>query len=148
MSNLIEHAKRELKAVGYIPLEQEQEDGPNKWMQENLIELLEVFSNQKHSGFSAKYCIAYFNKLANFEPLVPITGEDWEWLEVGTDMWQNIRCGKVFKDQHGQAYDSEGKIFVEPNGCIFISSKSRVNITFPYVPKTEYVQVTDEHEEK
>lgn len=146
MSNLIEHAKREFKAVGYLPSDQEQENGPNKWMQENLIELLEVFSKQDHSGFSARYCIDAFNKLARFEPLAPLTGEDWEWVEVGTEIWQNIRCSRVFKDEYGQAYDIEGKVFVEPSGSAFTSSESKVNITFPYVPQTEWVQVTGEEE--
>ena len=39
MSNFINHAKREFLAVGYIPLDQDQEDGPNKWIQENILEL-------------------------------------------------------------------------------------------------------------
>jgi hypothetical protein len=147
MSNYIEHAKREFKAIGYIPLDQEQEDGPNKWIQENLIELLEVFSKQGHSGFSAGYCINAFNKLARFEPLAPLTGEDWEWQEVSESLWQNIRCGRVFKDETGQAYDVEGKVFVEPDGCAFTSGGSKVGVTFPYTPKTEYVNVEERQED-
>jgi hypothetical protein len=141
MSNLIEHAKREFKAIGYIPLDQEQEDGPNKWIQENLIELLEVFSKQGHSGFSAGYCINAFNKLARFEPLASLTGEDWEWQEVGTGTWQNIRCGRVFKNAEGRAYDIDGKIFREPDGCCFTNKNSHVYIDFPYTPKSEYIDV-------
>jgi hypothetical protein len=141
MSNLIEHAKREFKAIGYIPLDQEQEDGPNKWIQENLIELLEVFSKQGHSGFSAGYCINAFNKLARFEPLASLTGEDWEWQEVGTGTWQNIRCGRVFKNAEGRAYDIDGKIFRERDGCCFTNKNSHVYIDFPYTPKSEYIDV-------
>lgn len=144
MSNLIEHAKREFKAIGYPPLDQEQEDGPNKWIQENLIELLEVFSKQGHSGFSAGYCINAFNKLARFEPLAPLTGEDWEWQEVAENLWQNIRCSRVFKDEQGCAYDIEGRVFVEPNGSAYTSKDSRVPVIFPYTPKTEQVQVSEE----
>lgn len=144
MSNLIEHAKREFKAIGYIPLDQEQEDGPNKWIQENLIELLEVFSKQGHSGFSAGYCINAFNKLARFEPLASLTGEDWEWQEVGTGTWQNIRCGRVFKDEHGQAYDIEGRVFVNPTGEAYTCKESRVYVVFPYTPKTEYIEKEDD----
>lgn len=142
MSSLVEHAKVEFKAAGYIPLDQEQEDGPNKWIQENIIELLETFGKQGHSGFSASYCISVFEKLARYEPLVPLTGEDWEWNEVGTGMFQNKRCSHVFKE-NGQAYDIEGRIFRYPDGGCYTSGKSRVNITFPYTPKREYVDVSE-----
>ena len=141
----IEHAKREFKAVGYIPLDQPQEDGPNKWIQENVLELLDVFSKQGHSGFSAPYCISTFKKLASLEPLGPLTGADDEWTEVVDGrMLQNNRCGHVFKDsKDGQAYDIEGRIFREPNGCCFTSRDSRVPITFPYTPTSEYVDVPE-----
>lgn len=144
MSNLVEHAKLEFKAMGYLPLDQEQEDGPNKWIQENLIELLTVFSNQGHSGFSASYCANAFNKLAQFEPLTPLTGEDWEWLEVGTNVWQNIRCGRVFRNDKGEAYDIDGKVFVNKDGSSYTNSDFRVPVTFPYTPKTEIIDREDE----
>ena len=138
--SLIEHAKTELKAMGYVSLDEDQEDGPNKWIQENLFELIEVFAEQGHSGFSAGYCINAFNKLARFEPLTPLTGEDWEWIEVGTRIWQNIRCGHVFKEgSGGRAYDINGKVFVTPDGNTYTSKDSRVYIDFPYTPKTEYI---------
>lgn len=140
MSNLLSHAKRELKALGYIPLEEDQEDSPNKWIQENVLELLEVFSQQGHSGFSASYVISLFEKLAKFEPVAPLTGEDHEWVEVDDGLYQNNRCSHVFKDKHGP-YDINGKVFVEPDGCSYTSGASRTYITFPYTPKTEYVNV-------
>ena len=81
MSNLIEHAKRELKLAGYIPLDQEQEDGPNKWIQENILELLKVFSEQRHSGASASYAINLFKELASFGILTPIT-KSWSLISI------------------------------------------------------------------
>ena len=143
MSNLIEHAKRELLALGYIPLDQEQEDGPNKWIQENILALLAVFEEQGHSGSSAPYCISMFAKLAKFEPLVPIQGTDDEWIEIGENQWQNKRCSHVFKDAD-HAYDINGKIFREPSGACFTSRDSRVTVTFPYTPTTEYVDVGEQ----
>lgn len=142
--SLIEHAKRELAAMGYIPLEQPQEDGPNKWIQQNLLELLEVFSKQGHSGSSASYCISAFQKLASFEPLEPLTGEDSEWNEIGEGQFQNNRCSHVFKQPdrfNGQAYDLHGLIFREPSGICYTSSNSLIPITFPYTPKSTYVDV-------
>ena len=142
MSNYIEHAKREFIAIGY-DLEQTEED-PNKWIVENVLELLEVFSKQGHSGSSAPFCIGYFEKLARFKPLSPLTGEDAEWNDVSEfgdkGTFQNNRCSNVFKNGNG-AYDINGKVFREKNGACYTNSESRVPVEFPYVPKTEYVDV-------
>ena len=145
MSYYKDFAEQELKLLGYNL--EEQDDGPNKWIVENVLELLEVFSKQGHSGSSAGYCIDVFNKLARFEPLSPLTGEDWEWMNVGGGSFQNIRCGHVFKNNerfNGQPYDIDGKIFIEPDGASYTSRDSCVPITFPYTPKAEYVYVGDE----
>ena len=142
--NTVRHAEREFVAAGYTPLDQEQEDGPNKWIQENVLELLEVFARQGHSGFSAPYAVEMFRKLALHEPLVPLSGADDEWNEVGDGVFQNNRCSHVFKDKdrfNGQAYDIDGRIFREPDGGCYTSSDSCVPVTFPYTPKREYVDV-------
>jgi hypothetical protein len=139
-SNLIKHAKRELKVIGYDL--DSKEDDPNTWICENILELLDVFSKQGHSGSSAPYCISLFTKLANFEPVCPLTGNDDEWNEVWDGVYQNNRCSHVFKNgKDGIAYDIEGKIFRESDGCCYTSSDSRVYVTFPYTPKREYVDV-------
>lgn len=140
MSNLINYAKREFLAAGYKPIE-DSEDGPDKWIQENVLELLSVFSAQCHSRSSAPFCIQLFEKLARFDPLCPLTGREGEWVKVTSWLWQNIRCSHVFKEADGQAYDINGKIFREPNGCCYISKDSRVYITFPYTPVSVYVDV-------
>lgn len=140
MSNLIKHAKREFLAVGYKPVEEE-EDGPNKWIQENVLELLRVFSEQGHSGSSAPYCIETFKRLAMFEPLTPLSGDADEWNEVGDGYWQNNRCSRIFKEADGRAYDIRGRVFCDPNGLCYTSRDSRVYVTFPYTPTTEYVGV-------
>lgn len=133
------HAECELKALGY-DLNQKEED-PNKWIVENLFELLEVFGKQGHSGFSAPYCIKMFAKLALFEPLCPLNGTDEEWNKVSDECFQNRRCSHVFKDVDGRAYDINGKIFREPDGSCYTSKDSRVFIEFPYTPKKEYIDV-------
>jgi len=147
--NYYQHALRELKALGYISLGTPQESGPNSWIQENILELLSVFATQGHSGSSAPYCISLFEKLAKFEPLAPLTGEDSEWAEPEVGMYQNKRCSRVFKDtKGGTAYNIRGKIFREPNGSCYQSRDSRVNIEFPYTPETEYVDVPELKEEE
>ena len=78
MSNYVEHAKREFLSLGYKPIDK-CEDDPDKWIQENVLELLEVFDKQGHSGHSAPFAIKYFSKLANFKPLGPIQCTEEEW---------------------------------------------------------------------
>jgi hypothetical protein len=85
-----------------------------------------------------------FKKLAMFEPIVPLTGEDWEWHEPSPGVFQNIRCSRVFKQAdrfNGQAYDIEGRVFREPTGACYTGAESCVPVAFPYTPKTEYVNV-------
>ncbi len=138
MSNIVEHAKREFKYLGYVPVDEDQEDDPNKWIQENVLELLKVFSEQGHSGSSAPFCVRYFKKLAMFEPLRPLQGTEDEWCEVHNSTFQNKRCSHVFKE-NGRAYDIQGIVFTEKNGCSFTGHGSRVTVKFPYVPRTKYV---------
>lgn len=136
MSNYIDHANRELKSIGYKL--GDTEEGPNKWIVENIHQLLNVFAEQGHSGSSAPHVVKLFAKIALFEPVGPLRGTDDEWMEVGPDLFQNVRCGHVFKDK-GRVYDSEGKVFREPSGACYLNSDSRVDITFPYTPTRVYV---------
>lgn len=138
MGNIIDHAKRELELIGYDL--NDKEEGPNKWMVENLLELLNVFSNQGHSGFSAPYCVRLFSKLALLESITPLNGGDDEWIKIGDNLYQNKRNSYVFKE-NGKAYNIEGKIFREPDGGCYTNMDSRVYIDFPYIPKSEYIDV-------
>ena len=156
MSNYLDHAKRELQSVGYDL--NATEEGPNKWIVANLLELLTVFGKQGHSGSSASYCISAFAKLAAFELLRPLTGDDAEWNDVGNGILQNNRCSYVFKE-NGQAYDINGYVFWhwsmrslekdEPGfpgehkyKSSFTSGMSRKPVVFPYKLKDpEHVEV-------
>ena len=140
MSNLINHAIRELKSIGMYG----SEDEMNRQMVSNIMELLQVLSSQGHSGFSHSYLMRMFTKLADFKPIGPLTGEDSEWNDVssygGSTMYQNNRCPSVFKDENG-AYNIDGKVFWEwaldeqgePLKSYYGCRDSRVPVTFPYV---------------
>ena len=134
--NLLAHADRELpKRNG---------DDMQALINQQLRELVLVFSTHRHSGFSASHARDALNKLLAYEPLRPLTGDPDEWNEVGPGVFQNNRCSHVFKDAslfNGQAYDIEAVIFREPNGACFTNSDSIKVIAFPYWPKTEYVDV-------
>ena len=145
MSSILKHAIKELEYIGYKSPNHHDYNEMNNSMGDNVLELLTVFANQGHSGFSASYCLAIFEKLAKFEPLGPLTGEDSEWNDVsemnGSPMWQNNRASHVFKDADGRTYDIRGKIFREPDGNCYTGKGSSVDVTFPYTPKSEYVDV-------
>ena len=137
MSNLVDHARTELEAAGLLSKESDY-DG---MIGEAVLELVEKFAEQGHSGMSASIVSNVFDKVARFLPLVPLTGANDEWNEVGEGHFQNKRCSHVFKDADGEAYDSQGRIFREPNGVTYMGMGSRVPVTFPYTPHSETVDV-------
>ena len=159
MSNLKFHAQNEFVAAGWCDTNGVFKDEMQQAICEHVLKLLEVFSEENHSGSSAPYAINLFSTLAKFKPITPLTGEDWEWVDVaeynGSPLWQNKRCSSVFKDATG-VYDIDGRIFWEwyrnsETGEVyktyFTSKGSRVYITFPYTKpeRPEYVfSPTDE----
>lgn len=159
MNNYINHAMREFRAAGWTDENGKFNDEMQEMICNHVLKLLEVFHGEGHSGSSAHYAINLFEKLAKFEPVAPLTGEDWEWHDVseygGRDngpVFQNKRCGHVFKDNTG-AYDSEGIIFYdwytneetgEKYKSYFTSRGSRVLVTFPYTPSKEYKERIEE----
>lgn len=154
MSNLLNHAMIEFRAAKFIDENNQYCDEMQESICKNVLRLIEIFSEEGHSGSSASYAINLFKQLALFEPIVPLTGEDWEWHNIseysGHDngpVFQNKRCSHVFKDDNG-AYDIDGKIFWEwytdketgeKSKTYYTSYGSRVPVTFPYTPKREYV---------
>jgi len=149
MSNLEKHARMEFRAAGWTDDQGNFNDEMQEAICKHVLELLKVFSDEGHSGSTAPYTVNLFKQLAMFEPIVPLTGEDWEWIDHGYCK-QNIRCSHVFKQADrfdGQAYDGEAIIFWdwctdketgERFKSHFTSSESAQPITFPYTPKREY----------
>lgn len=134
---LRKHAETELRLNGMDP--NSRIKGPNRCIARHIIKMVDCFAREHHSGSTAAYTIGALEKLLRFEPLTPLTGENDEWNEVADNLWQNKRCSHVFKTDT-EAYDIKGRVFVEPNGASFTSNESKVPVTFPYVPHTEYVQ--------
>jgi hypothetical protein len=150
MSNIKNHALAEFRAAGWVDEKGDYTDEMQQAICEHVLKLLEIFADEGHSGSSAPYAINVFKKLAMFEPLVPLTGEDWEWTEVDEGCFQNKRCSRVFKQADrfdGQAYDIDGIVFFdwytdpetgEKSKSYFTGRDSFVPVTFPYTPTTEY----------
>lgn len=147
MSNLVDYAKEELKRIGMI----DSGEPYNNLAAKEILDLIELFSSQNHSGFSAPYVASMFYRLSMFKPASPLTGVDDEWKELIDGSFQNKRCFSVFKDsKDGTAYNLEGKVFSDDGETWYTCKDSRVDVTFPYVvpDKPERVYRNKEKEEK
>jgi len=145
--SLLAYAEQELNAFGYTPTD---EEGPNKWMRANVLELIKVFAQQGHSGSSAPHCVGLFTKLANYEPLLPV--EDEGWVEVGDGVLQNQRCSALFKNlsESDKAHYLDAIIWEDEKGLTWsglalLPDGTKIGssqyVKFPFIPKTFYVKV-------
>lgn len=104
MSNLTQHAKKELQLAGLFDKDSDY-DG---MLGTAVMELVRVFSKQGHSGFSANQTLKIFNLVASFKPLTPIGSTQDEWMNVsdmsGLPMWQNKRRGTTFSRDGGKTW--------------------------------------------
>lgn len=135
MSILLHYAKDELKRYNNGLY--------GDMLSEAIYEIVEVFAQQGHSGFSAAMAADAAGRLLNFKPLTPLTGEDDEWNDRGEGTWQNKRCFSLFKDETGFCYDLAGVTFedVDEPGNYFTNGdlvrryyKGIPRIKFPYMP--------------
>lgn len=142
--NLLDYAKAELKIAGLLDSKDESQQAINK----HILELIEKFAEEGHSGNSADYTISILTKLLKYKPLSPLTGEAHEWIKTSDDLWQNKRCFSVFKNKKDEAYDLDGNIFENQNGVSFTCQYSRIPVKFPYYPKELNIIKIFEFEEK
>lgn len=132
-----------------------------------ILALCKRFGKSGQSGGSAPYTATAISqaikKLLLQEPICPITGIDEEWVNVaeygnGKDekhcVWQNKRCGPLFKDIDNKAYYLDAIIWktqtgntiygsaILKKGSEYITYLSRQYVKlFPFTPKTFYIDV-------
>jgi len=113
--SVISQAKRELAAAGFP------EDDARV-----IVEILEKFFSQfdSDSGGAVYGTLPVLVRCIKGLPLSELTGADDEWMEVGTDMYQNIRCLSVFKNTSK----------TPPHVFDVDAEDSRAQIKFPYWP--------------
>lgn len=149
--SLLKHAERELKLAGL----HEKGSDYDGMLYDAVMELVKVFSDQGHSGYSANRTIKLFEKVALYEILMPVTGEDSEWNEVSEDSLQNNRSSDIFKDKKtGKSYYLDAILWRTQNGTNYAGSAyltpdrkitSRQFIkSFPFIPETFYIDVIEE----
>lgn len=134
MSYLYDYAKRELDRI------KQDDEGMQRLMNSQILDIVKVFEEQGDSGFSASYKISALTRLLSFKPLQPLTGEPDEWREPydREGHRQNKRCSSVFSNPDG-TFDDIDAVIVSDNGGItwFTSGRFRKKITFPYSVPTE-----------
>lgn len=135
--SLVKHAKRELELAGLFDKDSDYEG----MLGTAVLELVEKFSEQGHSGMSASIVRKLFNIVSDFKTINFLTGEDSEWNDVGEGVYQNNRCGEVFKQKDrydGKPYTIGGKIFSDDGGKSWYTGReSHVVIEFPYNSNTK-----------
>ncbi len=143
-SGFLQHAKREFE---FIKLDK---SGYNKWMIQNITDLLKMLSIQRHSQ-TLYDTLDSLKKLATFQPLTPLTFEEDEWLDVSEacgeeSMYQNIRMSNIFKHGiDGKPYSLDAILWIDDDGVGFNGTingySSCQYVKIPFIPKTFRIDV-------
>jgi len=98
MGNLHEHAERELRRIGG--------GGYDGMIDKAVMELVDTFSVQGHSGGSAMQTLAIFDRVAQFKVLSPLTDDPDEWMLVAepANTWQSRRQSSCFSRDGGKSW--------------------------------------------
>lgn len=166
LSNTAKFAKMELAILTKSATDPDNRPIIEKFIPE-IIMLAEKFGKSGQSGGSAPYVSGAIaqavKKLLLQEPICPMTGIDDEWIDVSSMgggrsekecVFQNRRCGQLFKDAKGQSWYLDAIIWKEENGNTYFGnalspdgkryhSKQFVQ-SFPFTPKTFYIDVVKE----
>lgn len=111
MSNLVNHARRELEIIGEEPE-----------FVEGYLKVIQAFADMGHSGGSASVAIPTINALLQFKNLAPLTNDPSEWNEVGYGMWQNSRNSEAFSDNGGVTH----YLLSEGTKQVYVSEQRKV----------------------
>lgn len=77
---------------------------------DEIMKMVETFSEAGHSGFSANYAAMIFGKLVRREALTPIGDRSDEWMHIAEetagqpDLWQSRRQSSCFSNDRGLTY--------------------------------------------
>lgn len=118
----------------------------------DILDIVKLFASQGHSGYTASYSISIIDKLLKQSFILPLTGEDDEWVEVATGVFQNKRESRLFKDANkfdGKPYNIEAKIFSRDGGKSWVTNRdSHAPVEFPMnvFPEPERIILSEEEE--
>lgn len=97
---LHDHATSELLRAGLFDADSDYEGN----LAVCVMELIDVFAAQGHSGFSASWTLELFTKLSRFEALSPLSNDPDEWHEPADGLWQSCRNSEAFSHDGGKTY--------------------------------------------
>jgi len=101
---MTEHARQELEKAGMF----DKDCDYNGALGNAVMELIEVFAERGHSGFSAMMTIDLFATLAKQENLTELTSDPNERIDrsdiSNEPMWQNKRRGSTFSRDGGKTW--------------------------------------------
>jgi len=157
MTNTQSHAKRELEILFKTT-----PDAIIREFETEILALCEKFGQSGQSGGSAPFTAGALShaikKLCLQQTIAPLTGEESEWGTVADGFNQNNREGAVFKNGDGRAYyldaivwkgdtwnsDKTSNDWDTFTGTIQGISSRQFIKSFPFKPKTFYIDVTRE----
>ena len=99
MSNLVDHARRELSLVGEEP-----------WIIDGLCKVVAAFAEMGHSGSSAAHATDALEKLLRFKNLSPLSDSPGEWIDRHAEgmspvpCWQSARNSDALSADGGKTY--------------------------------------------
>lgn len=103
-SKMSDWAKDELQKAGLFDKDSDYEG----MLGEAVLDLIEKFAEQGHSGFSAELTAQLFDRLIHWKPLTELTDDPLEWVDVSEKMgqvvYQSKRCPSCFSKDGGLTY--------------------------------------------
>jgi hypothetical protein len=108
-SNFVTFARDELELAGLF----DQDSDYGGMIGTAVMELVQTFSKQGHSGFSAQIVSSIFKDLTEWKPLTSLTNNPKEWNKVGYGIYQSSRSPSSFSEDGGLTYynlDDEPRI--------------------------------------
>lgn len=68
-------------AVNEMNIAWPESDGMQELIKKDILDIVDMFADQGHSGMSAAYTLGILERLLRFKPITPLTGEEDEWKE-------------------------------------------------------------------
>lgn len=103
-SPLVRHAREEMMRAGLFDADADYGGATASC----VMELVETFAKQRHSGGSSAVVLATFDRVVRFRTLSPLTADPSEWNDVsdisGEPMWQNRRDPAAFSKDAGKTW--------------------------------------------
>lgn len=119
MSNLVDHARRELETIGEEPE-----------IIDQYLKVVKAYADMGHSGGSHAVAVVVVNQLLQFQNLSPLTDDPSEWYFHGEDVWgaeggiwQNTRNSEAFSRNGGKSYYLLSDSVDEDNNRPFYNSR-------------------------